>query len=304
MCIFNILVLHLIPCILTCLFLRRTTAILQGLGNKKQQGQRSLAATKSGGGAYQIDFSAADPDLYVSYIPGDVPPYPKHFEAPYSKTLPLFGDGSGDGYIKFAKFNDASIPPGTPSENVKVESLMPTKLYLGQIVPFEIKISVSGLEAAEDGKIQFTAGWSTETTSKGDFGYDPRIGYGVIAAFVDTGDGAHVDNLGDHGVATVDDFSWSHENNDEIQGVFNVTGLDDGDEIVVEVWVVIQDTFPSAGATGNVHSRLISARTLNTDDTINTGTQTVPMMKMQDGGPIDDIQSRLGTASVDDLLCL
>jgi hypothetical protein len=296
MCIFNFFVLHLIPCILTRLFLRRTIVILQGRSNKKQQGQRSLAATKKGGLAYQIDFSAADPDLYE-------PPYPRQFSTadPYPQPLLLPRRGSGEGLIPFAKFNDASIAPGTPSENVKVESLMPSKLSLGQIVPFEIKISVSGLDTpTEDGKIQFTAGWSTETTSKGDFGYD-YLKYGVIHAFVDTADGAHVDTNSD---ATVSDFSWSYENDDEIQGIFTVTGLDDGDEIVVEVWVVIQDIFPAAGATGNVHSRLISARTLNTEDTINTGTQTVPMMKMQDGGPTDDIQSRLGTASVDDLLCL
>jgi hypothetical protein len=306
MCIFNILVLQLIPCILTRLFLRFTTAILQGLSNKKQQGQRSLADTKKGGLAYQIDFSAADPELY---IPGDTPPKPKNFSDlnsyPPGVPLPLPGRDNGNALIKYARFNDASTAPGTPSENVKVESLMPSDLYLGQIVPFEIKISVSGLDApTEDGNMTFTAGWWTQTTSGGEFGYDFAT-YGVLHAFVDTGDGAHVDN-GD--LAEVSAFSWTYENDDEIQGVFEITGLDDGDEIVVEVWVVIQESFPSAGATGNVHSRLISARTLTTEDTINTGTQTVPMMKSQEVGPLDDTQSRLGTSSVngvnEDLLCL
>jgi hypothetical protein len=172
--------------------------------------------------------------------------------------------------IALAKINDVS------STDVKVESLMPESLYLGQIVPFEIKISVTGSQAPEDGNIQFTAGWSTETTSRVDFGYDATIG--VLAAFVDTGDCAHNDPSGD---ASVSSFNWSIVKGNEIQGVFNITGLDDGDEVVVEVWVVISGTFPSAGANGNVHSRLIDATTSR--DKINTGTQTVPMMKKGGG---------------------
>jgi hypothetical protein len=274
---------------------------LKGSKNKKQQGQRRLAATKKGGLAYQIDFAAADPDLYTQIVP-----YPENF---IGTNKLIVGRGNADDTsIPFAKFNDAASP-GPPSANVKVESLMPETLYLGQIVPFEIKISVSGLDTrAEDGKIQFTAGWSTKTTSKGDFGYE-FIKYGVLAAFVDTADGAHVDTGSD---ATVDDFSWTYVTDakgNEIQGVFNLSGLDDGDEIVVEVWVVIQSTFPSAGATGNVQSRLISAETLTTKDTINTGTQTVPMMKMQAGvgagGFTDDAQLRIivGTAAEDEIFC-
>jgi hypothetical protein len=185
---------------------------------------------------------------------------------------------------------------------------MTETLYLRQIVPFEIKISVSGLEASEDGHMTFTAGWSTQTTSGGEFGYEYEK-YGVLAAFVDTGDGAHVDN--GPGVALVCNFTWSHvidPKGNEIQGVYNVTGLDEGDDIVVEVSVVIQSTFP-AGATGNVHSRLISARTLTTKDTINTGTQTVPMMPVNKGvgpgGLTDDTQLRLavGTAAEEELFC-
>jgi hypothetical protein len=246
--------------------------------NKQQQGQRSL---KEGGLAYQIDFAAADPDLYNT-------------PAPYPET---YNDkriiGRGNGSIPFAKFNDAASP-GPPSANVKVESLMPETLYLGQIVPFEIKISVSGLEAPEDGNIQFIAAWSTETTNKGDFGYNATIG--VLAAFVDTADGAHNDPFGD---ALVSDFSWSIVDGNEIQGVFNVSGLDDGDEIVVEVWVVIQSTFPSTGATGNVQSRLISAETLTRKDTINTGDQTVPMMRVQKGSPATDTFRSISAAEED-----
>jgi hypothetical protein len=242
---------------------------LKGSENRKQQGHRSL---KSGGLAYQIDFAAADPDLYNTRTP-----YPGMY-----KVI----DGRGDGTIPDAKFNDGTSN-SEPSANVEVESLMPESLYLRQIVPFEIKITVSGLEDTEDDKIQFTAGWSTETTSKDEFGYDQT--YGVLAAFVDTADGAHIDPGMN---ALVTNFTWSHvtdENNhgNEIQAVFNIEGLDDGDEVVIEVWMVLQSTIP-AGATGNVHSRLIDARTLKTDSAINTELQTVPMMNVKEGSPSTD----------------
>jgi hypothetical protein len=274
---------------------------LKGPKNKKQQqGQRSL---KKAGLAYQIDFAAADPDLYTTPIP-----YPEKF----ALDDIIVGRGNGEDSISFAKFNDGSSTGGDSNvkleasigqlaninvgsskggvSDVKVESLMPEHLYLGQIVPFEIKISVSGSQAPENGNITFTAGWSTETTSGGDFGYDKTIG--VLAAFVDTADGAHNDPGEDSSVSS---FSWSIVNGDEIQGVFDITGLDDGDEVVVEVWVVIDNTFPSAGATGNVHSRLIDATT-SQGDRINTGTQTIPM-SMNQGGPIDGSAFRFATAT-------
>jgi hypothetical protein len=53
-------------------------------------------------------------------------------------------------------------------------------------------------------------------------------------------------------------------------------------------------TFPSAGATGNVHSRLISAETLNTKDSINTGTQTVPLMQAAFDAFATSTQLRVG----------
>jgi hypothetical protein len=302
--------------------------------NKKQlRGQRSL---KNVGLAYQIDFAAADPDLYTTPIP-----YPEKIP----KADLIIGRGNGEAIIPLAKFNDGSSTGGERQlllqkaldsnvkveasigkfakvnanagvkggdsdvvnanvglkggdSDVKVESLMPEHLYLGQIVPFEIKISVSGSQAPEDGNITFTAGWSTETTSGGDFGYDKSIG--VLAAFVDTGDGAHNDPSGD---ASVSSFSWSIVNKNEIQGVFDITGLDDGDEVVVEVWVVINNIFPSAGATGNVHSRLLDATT-SQGDTISTGRQTIPMMALNKGGPADGSEFRFAISSLeDDLFC-
>jgi hypothetical protein len=239
------------------------------------------------GGAYKIDFAAADPGLYTI----DAAPYPT--DALIAKLIVgnyiTSGRGNGDDLIPFAKFNDGS-------SDVKIESLMPEDLFIGQIVPFEIEIAVDG---AVGGTMQFTAGWSTETTSKGEFGYDYET-YKVLAAFVDTGDGKHNDPDDN---ARVSSFTSDWVNGDEIQGVFDIEGLEDGDVVVVEVWVVLQNSFPSAGATGNVHSRLIDAST--PDDSINTGQQTIPMMKLQDG-ITDNIEARLGTSSVsdEDLLCL
>jgi hypothetical protein len=270
--------------------------------NKKvHQGQRSL---NKGGLAYQIDFAAADPDLYTTPVP-----YPENFP----KADLIIGRGNGESSIPFAKFNDGSSTGRDllnvkvdASDNkdatsigedsiVKVESLVPGNLFLGQIVPFEIKISVTGLESPEDGNIQFTAGWSTETNSGGNFGFDATIG--VLAAFVDTADGAHNDPGED---ASVSSFSWSIVNGDEIQGVFDITGLNDGDEVVVEVWVVIDNNFPSAGVTGNVVSRLIDATT-SRGDGINTVTETIPM-EMGGGGPADGSEFRFAIPSLEDEL--
>jgi uncharacterized repeat protein (TIGR01451 family) len=149
-------------------------------------------------------------------------------------------------------------------------------MALGQIVPFEIEIAVSGSTSPEDGQITFTAGWNTDTTNNSDFGYDET--QGVICAFIDTGDGAHNDPGGD---ATVTSYTWTVVG-DEIQGTFNIEGLDDGDTVVVEVWLVLDSSIP-AGSQGNVQSRLISAETIAaTPESINTGNQTVPLLRVQE----------------------
>ncbi len=211
------------------------------------------------GGAYTLDFSAADPADYIPPIP-----FP-------SNVTPIVGAGNGDTQIPDAYF----ISPVLGTE-VNVESLAPEDMALGQVVPFEIEITVSGSTAPEDGNITFDAGWNIDTTSNNDFGYDDTIG--VLAAFIDTGDGAHLDPDGD---ATVSSFSWQVVG-DEIVGTFNVSGLDDGDVVVLEAWLVLDDSIP-AGSTGNVQSRLISAETVaDSPDTINTGNQAVPLLRVQE----------------------
>ena len=161
---------------------------------------------------------------------------------------------------------------------------MPTDLTLGQIIVFEVKITVSGDTSPEDGVITFKAGWSTETTAKDAFGYDET--YLVYGAFVDPSDTAYLDPGMDATVSSVSSV-WVDSGGppalDEIQGVFQVSGLDDGDSVVVEIWLVLDDTLPDK-ASGNVQSRLISAETSNipgAGNAINTGNQTVPLLRVQ-----------------------
>lgn len=214
--------------------------------------------TSAAGGSYRFDFAAADPDIYIPPIP-----------FPGGPTCPT---GRGSDPIPKARHKNP-----TTGDVESVESLAPGKMALGQIVPFEIMISVSGSTAPEDGVIEFTAGWSTEVTNGAPFGYDES--YGVLCAFVDTADGAHIDPGDD---ATVYNYTWLwiDTGKTEIQGTFYLSGLDDDDVVVVEVWVVLDDTWlPGTG--GNVASRLISAQTSEAD-TINTGTQTVPLLQVKD----------------------
>ena len=214
---------------------------------------QSLAA----GGSYTIDFAAARPSSYAK-------------QYPIFRACPSLINGTANNPIVGARFLDS------------VESLEPQDMALGQIVVYEVLINVNGSVSPEGGKATFTMGWSTETTSGAPFGYDEA--YGVYCAFIDTGDEAHVDPLGN---AAVDNTSWVwiNEKNpskspDEIVGTFDLSGLDDGDTVVLEIWMVLDKTFVN-GATGNIQSRLISARTAS-GDTINTGNQTVPLMKVDD----------------------
>ncbi|WP_320167938.1 hypothetical protein [Mangrovibacterium marinum] len=263
-------------------------------------GQSSLLTATTtftdGGGAYTINLAAADPSNYIPAIP-----YPTDLTAPT-------GYGDGNAVIPLALFNDGS-------SDVKVESLAPEDMALGQIVPFEIKITVSGDITPENGIITFVVGWNTLTTNGGDFGYDARgddVGYGVFRAFIDTGDGAYTDGSIQ---ATVDTYTWSLIN-DEIIGIFTVSGLEYGDEVVVEAWLVLDDDIP-AGIGGNVQSRLIVAATgpdqtinvsnsgtitLVNGDAISTGNQTVPLLKPSDFFNADVDLSVTKTDDIDPIL--
>jgi hypothetical protein len=250
-----------------------------GAGRRLGEIGRSHHRQLGSGGSYSIDFAAANPDDYIPYVP--MP----------ADCAPIVGRGDGSLVIPMADFSDGSA-------DVKVESLMPPDMVMGQIVPFVIKISVSG--DVESGNIQFEAGWSTMTTSNKDFGYE-YTNYGVYAAFVDTSDGAHNDPGGD---ATVSSFSWDASVGDEILGTFDISGLDDGDEVVVEVWVVLRD-WAASNANGNVHSGMVvgGAHTEEGDE-INVGQQTIPVMLGGNSFSTNvDFDTAFRVALVGDTLC-
>lgn len=179
-----------------------------------------------------------------------------------------------------------------------VTSLAPKDMALGQIVPFQLEINANNVSSTLPGIITFTADFSTKTTSGGNFGFDPN--YKIIAAFVDGRDAGTVEidsnphQEGIQGNATVDFFSSTivdaNTSNERIRGTFQVSGIDSGENIIVEIWAVLKDNIP-LGVTGNVQTRIVSAEIGDTDPdtpgiqpgtTINTGAQTVPLLRVQE----------------------
>ena len=63
-----------------------------------------------------------------------------------------------------------------------------------------------------------------------------------------------------------------------IQGTFNVSGLDDGDQVVVEIWVVLKSTIPLKSS-GTVSATVDSAQTAS-GDKINSGHQSTDINKI------------------------
>lgn len=205
------------------------------------------ASLASHGGEFSIDYKTARPANYSTTFP-------------FNQSCPSGGR--------------ASEPLPGAQHATGQESLTPAELILGQIVAFEFEITVGG-SAPADSSIEFQAGWETVTTSAGDFGYDEA--FLVYCAFVDTGDPSTADPEGD-ATATVS----SALVGTEIQGTFQVSGLDAGDVVVVEAWLVLDRRVPQ-DTSGNVQSRLIGANTLTPDeDTINTGAQNIPLLRVQE----------------------
>src|SRR5262245_12518209 len=191
---------------------------IAGTGDDVATGEVAMSSFTDTPGSYNLDFKAANPTSYIPPIP----------------------------------FPNVSAIPGA-TYGTAVPSLAPAQMALGQVVPFEIKITVNGLTTPENGVINFTAGWSTQTTNGNNFGFDPTKG--VINAFIDTSDPANHDPGNNASVS----FTWTVVAG-EIQGHFVVSGLDNGDVIIVEPWLVLDSTIP-AGATGHVQSELINAYT-------------------------------------------
>jgi hypothetical protein len=130
----------------------------------------------------------------------------------------------------------------------------------GQIVPFEVVIQASGGPGPEHGKIEFTSTWSTYTTSNNRFGYDTN--YQVYCAFVDAADPGSIDPNSN---ARVESYHSQVINRgtiaEAIQGTFRISGLDDGDRVVVEIWMVLDSAMPDHTG-GTVSASLVSAQTV------------------------------------------
>lgn len=208
----------------------------------------AVRVSASHGGEFAIDYKAARPTLYPTTFP-------------ITQGCPASG-------------GQAAEPLPGAQHATGQESLTPSEMVLGQIVAFEFEITVGG-SAPADSSIEFRNRWDTVTTPSGDFGYAED--FLVYCAFVDTADPSASDSESD-AAATV----TSALVGTQIQGTFEVVGLDPGDVVVVEAWLVLENRIPP-GTSGNVQSRILDARTLTPDeDTISTGAQTIPILRVQD----------------------
>src|SRR5436190_560172 len=229
---------------------------------------------KDSGGSYSLKMFAADPA--VNHAP-NLPTYTKVPPGALACPTPSGGTGRASDPMPNAVL-------GNPLD--AVTSLAPRDMALGQIVPFEVEIKGSGSTSPEGGKIQIVGQWSTKTESRFDFGYDPS--FGVYCAFIDTADS---DNVSLAPTTKVDSFSSRTievpGRDQQIEGSINVSGLSNGETAVLEIWVVLKNTLPP-NAKGNVHGTLQNATTCVTQNPctggtrINTGTQTVPLLRVKE----------------------
>jgi hypothetical protein len=201
---------------------------------------------------------------------------PNPSSGPYQPTYLKFGPGSltppVGGRAQDPLRNAVAYGP-TANTLDALTSMGSANLCLGQVVPYEAVINVSGGPGLERGTIDFTAYWNTYTSSNNRFGYDTN--YMIYAAFVDCGDPGNYDQNNN---ARVQSFSSKVVNpgtiNEAIQGTFTVSGLDSGDQIVVEIWVVLDSSMPDH-TSGNIAAGLVSAqKDSNPPQPITTGTQT------------------------------
>ena len=220
-------------------------------------------------GSYKLTYSAYDPDYYSFKMPSDYPSLPTG-----RASNPMLGTNS----------------------TYTVTSLMPDNLALGQIVPFQVKIDVSGSVMPENGTINMTLVWDTITNNSEDFGYDPA--YKVLAAFVDYGD-PYIYDPGSN--ATVSGITNSPLSGTEIKETITVTGLDNGDKIIVEIWVVLKKSI-ALGTGSNFQTALDNAKTVAASpETISTGNQTIPMLQVGNFFSADADVSIIKTDSPDPL---
>jgi hypothetical protein len=199
--------------------------------------------------SYNLSFYVADP------APDSGPYSPTYLKfAPSSLPCPAEALLTGRAYDPLRN----AVAYGTNGALDALTSIGNVPMAFGQIVPFEIVIQGSGGPGVERGTIEFTADWATYTTSNNRFGYDTN--YMVYCAFVDAADPGLIDPNNN---ARVDSYSSTIINqgtiNEAIEGTFKVSGIDPGDRIIVEVWVVLDSAMPGQTG-GTVSSKLVSAQ--------------------------------------------
>jgi len=153
-------------------------------------------------------------------------------------------------------------------------SLGGVPLSYGQVVPFQLVIEVSGAPGAEKGVIEVTPSWSTHTTSNDRFGFDTN--YMVYCAFVDPADPGSIDPHFNAKVDSLNSYLFDRGTiNEQIRGKLQISGLDPGDRVIVEIWMVMQTTQPDHVG-GTIASELTAARKLSIPaEDITIGNETI-----------------------------
>jgi hypothetical protein len=218
------------------------------------------------GSSYNINFYAADP------APNSGPYQPTYL--PLSPaSLPRPASALSTGRAADPLRNAVAFGPTNTTLDA-LTSLSGETMYFGQIVPFEAVLTCNGGPGPERGTVEFTADWATYTTSNDRFGYDTN--YMIYCAFVDTWDQGNYDPLKN---ARVESYSAKIVNpgtvSEQIEGTIRVSGLDPGDQVVVEIWVVLNSVAPR-NMGGTIAAQLVSAnKVLPNPESIFTGSKTI-----------------------------
>jgi hypothetical protein len=226
---------------------------------------------------YSINFYAADPDV------GTGPYSPTYMRfGPAGLTCPSSAILSGRALDPLR--NAVAFGP-TSSQLDALTSLGGVPMSLGQIVPFEAVINMSGAPGPERGTVEFSASWATHTTSNDDFGFDTN--YMVYCAFVDAADPGSIDPRTNARVESISSTVINRGTIDEqIVGTFRVSGLDVGDQVVVEIWMVLDSVQPRTVG-GTIAAQLVSAaKFLNPPEPITVGSKTISIGNLNKMEPL------------------
>jgi hypothetical protein len=226
---------------------------------------------------YSINFYAADPDLGTGpYSPTYMKLGPASLPCPTSAML--------TGRALDPLRNAVAFGP-TSSQLDALTSLGGVPMALGQVVPFEAVITMGGAPGPERGTVEFSASWATHTTSNDDFGFDTN--HMVYCAFVDAADPGSIDPNTNARVQSISSTVINRGTIDEqIVGTFRVTGLDVGDQVVVEIWMVL-DTVQPRTVGGTIAAQLVSAaKVLNPPEDITVGSKTISIGNLNKMEPL------------------